>query len=291
MSASSQFDDISPEVGALDESAFDEAMEVDPDAALALLADMTTATDDGLRALAKRLAARLFVDLARREAPSRRGIGRIASTRYRPDAGDIDIERSLDELVSARAQRRAVEPDDLMVRTWAKPTTAICVLVDRSGSMYGAALATAALAAAAVAARCEEQPDHELAVLSFGSDVVAARAIWETRSADEVVDRVLALRGHGTTDVAGALRAAGAQLSVVPSARRLTVLLSDCRATEPGDVIAAARSLDELVIVAPAGDADDAARLAGAVGARWTTVTGPSAVVSALRRVLDRDPD
>ena len=150
--------------------------------------------------------------------------------------------------------------------------------------MGGRPLATAALAAAAVATRAE----HDYAVLSFGSDVVAPKAMWETRSDEDVIDRVLALRGHGTTDVAGALLAAGEQLRRSAATRRICVLLSDCRATEPGDVVAAARSLDELMIVAPDGDSAEAAELAEAVGARWTTVSGPMSVVEAFGRLLDR---
>ncbi len=67
----------------------------------------------------------------------------------------------------------------------------------------------------------------------------------------------------------------------------MAVLLSDCRATVPGDVEAAAAALDELVILAPRGDDDEARRLATAVGARITTVAGPSEVAEALARVLD----
>ena len=73
---------------------------------------------------------------------------------------------------------------------------------------------------------------------------------------------MLALRGHGTTDLAGALQAAGQQLARSSAGRKITVLLSDCRATEPGDVVAAAAALDELAIVAPEGDADAATELA-----------------------------
>lgn len=278
------FDQLSPEVGELDEAAVSDALATDPDATLSLVAQMTGATDARLRALAERLAARLFLDLARQHAADARGIGRIVSSPYRPDGGDIDVDRSLDELVAAGAERRAVVAADLVIRSWARPSTAICLLVDRSGSMHGRPLATSALAAAVVAART---PDA-YAVLSFARDVVAARAMWETRPAGEVIDRVLALRGHGTTDVALALRAAGAQLAASGAARRVTVLLSDCRATEHGDVVGAARALDELVVLAPEGDAAEAAALAEAVGARWTPVAGPSDVVPALSRVLDR---
>lgn len=285
MLADDVFEAISPEVGEIDESALQEQFDADPDAALSTLARMTGATDVVLRALAKRLAAQLFLDLARDPRTDARGIGTIASVRYRPD-GDLDLDGSADALLEARSRRSAVDVDGLRVHTWAAPQTAWCLLVDRSGSMYGEPVAAAAMAAAVVAARAE----GDYAVLSFGRDVVACTAMWERREPDEVLDRVLALRGHGTTDVARALIAAREQLAVSSAQRRVTILLSDCRATEPGDVFGAARALDELVIVAPESDAADAESLAAAVGARWTTASGPSSVVAALGRVLDRAP-
>jgi len=279
------FGEISPDVGTLDEAAVAEALENDPDTTLGLIAEMTQATDIELRLLARRLAGRLFLDLARREVPDGPGIGRIVTVRYRAgETGDLDMDRSLDGLVDARSGKELVDPDKLHVRAWARPTLSWCLLVDRSGSMDGQPAATAALAAAAVAARCP----REYAVLSFGRDVVAPKAMWEVRFADDVIDRVLALRAHGTTDVAGALRAASDQLRYSSAQRRVTVLLSDCRSTEPGDVEPAARAQHELVIIAPEDDSTEAAQLADAVGARWTTVSGPSAIVEAFARVLDR---
>ncbi len=283
-SANPLFDDVSPELGELDESAVAEALEVTPDDMMALLAEMTRATDVGLRDTVRSLAARLFLDVARQEPADAPGIGTVVTLPYRPDRGDLDVDASLDSLVQARAERRMIDAEELLVRAWAKPATSWCLLVDRSGSMHGAPLATAALAAAAVAARAE----GEYAVLCFGRDVVAPKAMWETRSDDDVIDRVLSLRGHGTTDLAGALLAAGAQLRASSSPRRVVILLSDCRATEPGDAVAAARCLDELIIIAPEGDSDEAAELAEAVGARWTTVDGPTSIVGAISRVLER---
>ncbi len=70
--------------------------------------------------------------------------------------------------------------------------------------MGGKPLATNAVAASAVAWRA---PD-DYSVLSFGKDVVAAKSQDVTKSNEAVVDAVLALRGFGTTDVAGALLAA-----------------------------------------------------------------------------------
>ena len=278
------FEEISPEVGELDEEAVDRAMEADPDATLALLAELTGATDARLRQLARRLAARLYLDLARRGPARPRGTGRLLTRRYRPDAGDVDLDASLDALVTARAERAAVDPEDLRVRTWAMPGTALCLLVDRSGSMGGEPLATAAVSAAAVACRA---PD-DYSVLSFGKDVVAAKSQDTPKSGEAVVEAVLALRGFGTTDVAGALHAAAAQLGRTAAGRKVTILLSDCRATVDGDAVGAAALLDELVIVAPESDDREARELAAATGARLTTVAGPSAAADALSRALDR---
>ncbi len=65
------------------------------------------------------------------------------------------------------------------------------------------------------------------------------------------------------------------------------MLLSDCRATVQGDVVAAAARLDELWVVAPEGDSEDAEALAASVGARVVTVSGPSAVAEAFSRLAD----
>jgi Mg-chelatase subunit ChlD len=275
---------VSPDVGELDEQAVEDRLADDPDEMLAMLADLTGATDPVLRDLARRLAGRLFLDIARRGPARPRGVGKLSTQRYRPDGGDLDIDASLDAVLSARAVGAAVDVDDLRIRAWSTPGTAICLLVDRSGSMGGAPLATNAVAASAVVWR---SPD-DCSVLSFGKDVVAVASQDTFASNEVVVDSVLALRGFGTTDIAGALMAARDQLVRSNAGRKVAVLLSDCRATVEGDAVAAAAGLDELVIVAPVGESDDAEELARATGARFTTVSGPSDVVAALSRVLDR---
>jgi Mg-chelatase subunit ChlD len=273
---------VSPELGALDEAALDDLMADDPDEALGLLAEMTRATDAGLRELARRLAGRLVLDVARRGPARPRGVGRIAVARYQPDAGDIDVDASTEALVEANAAGAAVDPERLRVRRWVQPRTAICLLVDRSGSMSGRPLATSAVAAAAVAFRA---PD-DFSVVSFARDAVVVKSQDATLPTGTVVDGVLALQGHGTTDLAGAIRAAELQLGRSSAGRKITVLLSDCRATEPGDAAVAASALDELTIIAPAGDDSEATELAHATGATLTTAGGPTEVADALARVL-----
>jgi Mg-chelatase subunit ChlD len=276
-----KFEEISPEVGVLDEDALSQQLDDDPDAALALLADLTGATDPQLKALARAFAGRIVVDLARRGPVRRRGIGRMTRQPYRPDAGDIDIDASLEQIALAR--KIAPDPDELRVRGWSKPGTAICLVVDRSGSMSGGPLAAAAVGAAAVAWRAPA--DHS--VVAFSSEAIVLKSQGEPRPPERVVNDLFTLRGFGTTDVALALRVAARQLSSSRAARRIAVLLSDARATVPGDVAGAARSIDELWVVAPEGDSDEAQELARAVGARFTTVAGPSDIPAAFSKLLD----
>jgi Mg-chelatase subunit ChlD len=279
-----RFEQVSPEVGELDEAAVDDGLRDAPDEMLALLADMAGATDQGLRDLARRLAGRLFLDLARRGPSARRGIGRIVEQRYRPDGGDLDFDASFEVIAEAVAGRIAIDAERLRLRSWSTPDTALCLLVDRSGSMGGKPLATAAVAAAAVAMR---SPDG-YSVLAFGKDVVAVKSHDADKSAERVVTDLLSLRGHGTTDLAGALRAALVQLGRSKAARKIAIVLSDCRPTVEGDVHAAAALLPEVVIVAPAHDSDAAVRFASECGARIATVEGPTDVVGALATVLER---
>ena len=277
------FEEVSPEVGELDETAFDDLLRDDPDEAMAMLADLTGATDAALRELARRLAGQIVLGVARAGQARARGIGRMEQRPYRPDAGDLDLDASLEPIAEARAAGALADVERLRVRAWAKRSTALCLLVDRSGSMGGRPLATSAVAAAAIAWRT---PD-DYSVLAFGNDVVVAKSQDIEKAAEHVISDVLALRGFGTTDVAGALRVAAAQLARSRGGRRVAVLLSDCRATVPGDVEAAAAALDELCIMAPAGDDEEARSLAAAVGARVASVAGPSGVPSALATLLD----
>ncbi|MEO5724746.1 MAG: VWA domain-containing protein [Ilumatobacteraceae bacterium] len=277
-----RFEQISPEVGELDEAAVEEGLVDEPDETLALLADLTGATDPKLRELARRLAAKLFFDLARRGPAVPRGVGALRELAYQPDRGDLDIDASLETIAEGRAGG-VIDVERLRVRGWVRPATALCLLVDRSGSMGGKPLATAAIAAAAVAAR----NPLDYSVLAFGKDVVVAKGQDSSKPGERVVGDLLALRGFGTTDLAGALQVAAMQLARSRAARKITIVLSDCRATVDGDPAAAAAALDEVVIIAPEDDAVEARTFAGAVGAGFTTVSGPAAVADALARVLN----
>lgn len=276
------FAEISPDAGRLDEDALAELLRDDPDEALALLASMTSAMDRRVRDLARSLAGRLMLEVARQGQARTRRIGKIATVAWSAAGGDVDVDASLDALVAARSSNSAVDVDELRQRSWVRPTTAICLLVDRSGSMSGRPLAVNAIAAAAVAWRNPE----DFSVVSFARRPIVVKPQGVHRSVEDVVEAVIALRGHGTTNLSAALHAARQQLDRSHAGRKVTILLSDCRATEPGDAVGAAGGLDELAVIAPDADDEDAKQFAERTGARLTTVIGPIDVPDAIARVL-----
>jgi len=268
-------------VGVLDEDAFDQALAADPNAALALLAELATATDERLRAAARRLAARIVLDLGRKGTPLGRGIGRLRAVSAER-GGDLDMDASLDAVLAGRAERRPPEVAELVARQWARPELALCLVVDRSGSMGGERLAAAALAASACAWRAPG--DH--AVLAFAREVQVLRHMDSVRPPASVVDAVLSLRGHGTTALQDALRAASEQLERTRATRRVVVLLSDCRSTDGRDPVPVASRLPELVVLAPAGDTEQAADFARSSGASWAPLRGAADAPTALADLL-----
>lgn len=215
--------------------------------------------------------------------PRGRGIGRLRSVPA-DRGGDLDLDASLGAIAEARALRRAPALDELSARTWGRPGLALCLLVDASGSMAGERLAAAALTAAA----CAQRAPADYAVLAFAREVAVVRAMNASRPVEAVVDRVLGLRGHGVTALAGALRAANDQLASSAAARRVVVLLSDCRATDEEDPVPAAARIGELVILAPAQDSEQAADLARRSGGRWAPIAGAADAPAALLELLSR---
>ncbi len=267
----------------LDEQAVEESLADRPDETLALLGDLTGATDERLRALARRLAGRIVIGMARADAARRRGIGRMRALPMDDTGGDLDLDASLESLQLAAATGTAPAVDELTVRTWARPALAICLVIDRSGSMGGERLAAAAIAAAATA---ERAPD-DFSVLAFSDKVMVLKGQGQRRSIDDVVEDVFRLRGHGPTDLGLALRVAVAQLSTSTAQRRRVILLSDCRPTQGTAPEREASSLDELHVIAPADDAADAEAFARATGARFAALTGPSAVPAVFAQLAE----
>lgn len=276
-----QLPQVSPEVGRLDEAGLDELLAQDPETALALLCDLAVATDAQLRARARQVAAKVFLRLARQGRPARRGLRRL--TTVRGAEGDLELDRTLDRTGGLRPRR----PEDLVVRRWGAAERAVCLLVDRSGSMKGEAVAMAALAAAAVVIAGGDSVD--CSVVAFSDRPIVLQSQGQRRPPGDIVGELLTLRGLGTTDLAGALAAAAAQLGRATTPDRLAVLMSDCLATTGADPEQALRGVDRLHVLGTSLEPDSLAAgraLARRGGGRHVVVLEPPDVARAMSALL-----
>jgi Mg-chelatase subunit ChlD len=273
---------VSPEVGRLDQAAFAELLSSDPDAAIALVADLAQATDPQLRAQARKLAARLFVKAGRLGQSTTRGYRRLTPDR-RGTEGDLDLDLSLE----VSQGRRPTHADELVTRSWSAPRRALCLLIDHSGSMQGHAVGLAAMAAAAVVLTRTERASTS--IVAFAADALVLQAQSEIRRPETVVDELLSLRGKGRTDLALALRTAAAQLNREPASERLAVLLSDCRATAGDDPLAALGRLDRVHVLGTSDAPDSVAAgraLAARARGRYVSATRFSELQTGLLSIL-----
>ena len=237
------FADVSPEAGELDADALAGLLAADPDAAAALLADLSQATDAALAAMARQLAARIFIQLGAAGRRSARGPKRIRSV-LRGD-GDIDLDRTIDRLAGAWPP----PVEDVVTRSWQAHRRSVCLLVDSSGSMSGLALAMAAVATASVLLAADARLDT--GALAFSGSVTVLQPPGRREQPEQTVGRLLGLRGHGMTDLAAGLRAAASQLAGLTSAERCVVLLSDCLSTTGADPATALSGIDRLDVLCP----------------------------------------
>ena len=279
------FEQVSPKVGELDEDAFAAAMRADPDAAAALLADLARATDRELRAAARRLASRVFIQLGRTGHTKSRGTRRLGPRRG--GDGDLDLDRTLDSW----SGRWPPHGDDLVMSAWTAHRRAVCLLVDSSGSMSGLAVALAAVAAAGVVLAGGVDGDRRLepSVLAFSEDVTVLGPQGVHRPAEDLVAELVGLRGHGLTDLASALREASRQLASAAADERIVVLLSDCLHTTGAEPSSALDGIDRLHVLCPL-PTEEATRTASALAARgggqYQEVRQLTDIAPALSRVL-----
>ena len=282
------FSAVSPELGSLDEQAFADALDDDPEAGLALLADLVRATDADLRRQARQLAVRLCVQLGRGGRLRASGVGRLGHISGSMD-GDLDLDRSLDRTGGQRPRGR----DDLVVRAWHAPKRSVCLLVDRSGSMRGAQVLMAAVAAAGVVHAAERQREQvNVSVLSFANEVTVLQGQGQRRPAAALVSDILALRGLGSTDLALALYAAERQLAGAHgTGERVALLLSDSVATTGTDPLRAAAGIDRVHVLGTSDDrqSQEAGRaLAARGGGRYVRVDPETVARGQLPAALNR---
>jgi Mg-chelatase subunit ChlD len=200
------------------------------------------------------------------------------------EIGDLDVERTLERAEGRRPRDRG----DLVVRRWRAARRSICLLVDRSGSMRGDAVARAAMAAAAVVLAAQGRAS--CSVIAFARDAIVLMPQGGSRPPGAIVEDLLDLRGRGTTDLALALKAARTQLGRADGpGERIAILLSDCEATAGGDPLPVAAGLNRLHVLGPSPDASAVAAgraLASHGSGRFEPAVSVSDLPGAVSRLL-----
>jgi Mg-chelatase subunit ChlD len=200
---------------------------------------------------ARQIAARLAVPRPRRDVTARRGVGELASVRYRGGSDDIDLDATLDQLV----EHPVPEDDDIIVRERVRTRRSVVLAVDVSGSMRGERVRTAA---ATVGALAGELGRDDLAVIAFWSDAAVLARLGEHVPAGRLLDALLRIPARGLTNIWFPLRAAGRQLAAVPARDARVLLLSDCVHNAGPDPRAAAGGLARLDVLLDASGEHDA---------------------------------
>lgn len=277
-----EFGDVAPEDTGVDEEAFERLLAAHPEQALPMLAEMTRATDPALRRTAQGLASRVFVRAGRLGVPTRRAARRLG-WRAGGEGGDVDLDRTIE-----RAGGRPRDRASIVTREWYGTRRDLTLLIDHSGSMTGEALASAALAAAVVSLAVSTEGTCR--IIGFADD---ARTLYDStrdRSPAVAVQRVLALEGHGRTDLAAGLRAAAAPYGAgARSGAHETLVLSDCVATTGPAPATALAGLDRVHVLSPsreAGAVTAGRQLARRGHGRFEDVTDVGRIAAALNRVL-----
>ena len=259
----------------------------DTDGGISILVDLARATDENLRKRARALAASLLVPVARTPGVSRPG-GSTRIGTVRSGGVDLDIDATIEKLV----ETPALGPEDLQWRGWRRPSRAVVLVVDASGSVSGEPLATAIIAAAALAARLA--PSDELGVVAFWSKALVLRHLGEPTPPASVIERLLVLRTGDTTDMATGIRAGLAEVATASAARKDVIVVTDGLANEGDDPCDAARAAialgGRLHVLALPGEEDSeeaCKRIADAGGGSVAVLQRPSDAVSAIRRLLE----
>jgi Mg-chelatase subunit ChlD len=207
--------------------------------------------DPAAIAQARRIAERLAVPRPRRDVTARRGIGELASVRYRGNSDDIDLDATLENLV----EHPMPEDDDIIVRDRVRTRRSVVLVVDVSGSMRGERVRTAAATVGALAA---ELARDDLAVIAFWSDAALLVPLGHRVSPTRLLDTLLRIPARGLTNIDFPLRVARRELARVPARDARVLLLSDCVHNAGPDPRSAAAGLARLdVLLDTSGEQDE----------------------------------
>jgi Mg-chelatase subunit ChlD len=207
---------------------------------------------------ARQIATRLAMPRPRRDPAARRGAGELASLRYLGGSDDIDLDRTVAQLV----EHPLPDEDDIFVRERVRTRRSVVLLVDVSGSMRGERIRTAAATVGALAA---ELSRDDLAVVAFWSDAAILRRLGQHVPPQVLLDTMLRIPAKGLTNIAFPLQVAARELARVSARDARALLLSDCvhnAGPDPRPLAARLPRLDVLLDTSGEQDAGLARELA-----------------------------
>jgi MoxR-like ATPase/Mg-chelatase subunit ChlD len=263
--------------------ALEEALEQQPGDRLELLGKMTELHDHAdLRDLARRLARKILVREARQSLAGRSGRGRLVSVPYAGQAAELDLDRSLERLLSTPHP----SDKDLNVFDRRHHRRAYALILDISGSMEGPALFHAALALSTFAVRVAPDP---FAIVAFWREMSVLKRLHEEVFLDMLLDRMFSLAAQGLTDVGLGLRAGLEELESADAQERVGLLFSDGMQTagEPAEPIAATFPLLHVVATGRGEESRTRCRrLADLGGGRCAVIETASGIPDAINYCL-----
>lgn len=217
------------------------AGETDEPAAIVRL-DERADVDPIVRERARRIAARLSVPRPR-TVGRRRGSGERIAQPYRGDSDELDIDRTVDQLV----EHPWPDEEDIVVRERVRERRAVVLLVDVSGSAKGERVRTAAATVGALAAELERDA---LAVIAFWSDAAVLLELGDPVRPQELLDTMLRIPARGLTNLSFPLQLAVDRVAGRPERTSRAILLSDCvhnAGPDPRPIAARLPRLDVLL--------------------------------------------
>jgi Mg-chelatase subunit ChlD len=209
-------------------------------------------------------------------------VGELASLRYRGGSDDIDLDRTVAQLV----EHPLPDEDDIIVRERVRTKRSVLLLVDVSGSMRGERIRTAAATVGALAA---ELSRDDLAVIAFWSDAAVLSRLGQHVPSQALLDTMLRIPAKGLTNIAWPLQVAARELARVPARDARAVLLSDCvhnAGPDPRPFAARLPRLDVLLDTSGEQDAGLARELARLGHGRLRRIGGYTDVAPALGAIF-----
>jgi Mg-chelatase subunit ChlD len=229
---------------------------------------------------AREIASRLALPKPPRRTALRRGVGELVSVPWRGSGDDLDLDRTLDQVL--------VEPrprdEDFVVREFVRPRRAVVLLVDVSGSMKGERVRTAA---ATVGALAGEFVRDSLAVVAFAADATLLTRLTDRMTPGQLLDSLVRIPAKGLTNVAFPLEVARDQLAGSPLREARVLLLSDCvhnAGPDPRPWAARLPRVDVLLDCSEEHDLDLARDIARLGRGRLAVIRGHRQVAPAISR-------